>query len=99
MAARRRDIHKVDRPPLHLAVMERILSGGYRTADPDKADFYYIPASARDLKRSHLLMPLLEYIKHAWPFWNQTGGARHFMPAEGELVGTQHACSRLVRQA
>ena len=81
----RRDIHKVDRPPLQLAIMERILSGGHRTADPAEADFFYIPASARDLKKAYMLQPLLSYISESWPFWNQTGGRRHVMPAEGGL--------------
>ena len=73
----------MDRPPLHMALMERILSGGHRTADPDEADFFYIPGSARDLKKSFLLEPLLNYVSGSWPYWNSTRGARHIMPAEG----------------
>ncbi|KAG2482982.1 hypothetical protein HYH03_018108 [Edaphochlamys debaryana] len=84
----KRDIHKVDRPPLQLAVLERLLTAGHRTADPDEADFFYIPGSARDLKKSFLLQPLLSYVANMWPYWNQTGGGRrHIMPAEGD-VGT-----------
>ncbi|KAG2452928.1 hypothetical protein HYH02_002267 [Chlamydomonas schloesseri] len=83
----KRDIHKVDRPPLQLAFMERILSGGHRTHDPEEADFFYVPGSARDLKKAFLLQPLLAYISTTWPYWNATGGARHVMPAEGD-VGT-----------
>jgi hypothetical protein len=43
----RRDIHKVDRPPLHLAILERLLTGGHRTIDGSKADFYYVPITSR----------------------------------------------------
>ena len=43
----RRDIHKVDRPPLHLAIYERLLTGGHRTNDPSKADFFYVPITSR----------------------------------------------------
>jgi hypothetical protein len=59
---RRRDIHQVDRPPLQLALLERILTGGHREPDPDKADFFYIPGSARDLKKArhaHATRPLM----------------------------------------
>ena len=66
-----------------MALIERILSGGHRTADPEEADFFYIPGSARDLKKSFLLEPLLNYVIESWPYWNSTGGGRHIMPAEG----------------
>lgn len=83
----KRDIHKVDRPPLHLAMYERLVTGGHRTTDGDKADFYFLPITSRDLKKAFLLMPVLEYISRTWPFWNQTGGSRHIIPMEGD-VGT-----------
>lgn len=102
MHACRRDIHKVDRPPLQLAILERILTGGHRTTDGANADFYYIPGSARDLKKTYALQPLFSYISQTWPYWNATGGKRHIMPAEGErpagrarrLCGGRRACSR-----
>lgn len=87
----RRDIHKVDRPPLQLAILERILTGGHRTTDGANADFYYIPASARDLKKTYHLIPLFQYISQTWPYWNATGGKRHIMPAEGGFLGSWHA--------
>jgi hypothetical protein len=85
----KRDIHKIDRPPLHLAMYERILSGGHRTSDGSKADFFFLPITSRDLKKAFLLHPILDYIAVTWPFWNQTGGqgARHVIPMEGD-VGT-----------
>ena len=43
----RRDIHKIDRPPLHLAMYERIVTGGHRTADGENADFYFVPITSR----------------------------------------------------
>lgn len=73
----------MDRPPLQLAIPERILTGGHRTTDGANADFYYIPASARDLKKTYSLQPLFSYISQTWPYWNATGGRRHVMPAEG----------------
>lgn len=39
----RRDIHKIDRPPLHLALHERILTAGLRTTNGDEADYFYLP--------------------------------------------------------
>ena len=47
LLCRRRDIHKIDRPPLHLAMYERIVTGGHRTADGDNADFYFVPITSR----------------------------------------------------
>ncbi len=41
----RRDLHSLDRPPLHLAVYERIITSGLRTTNGDEADFYYVPIS------------------------------------------------------
>ena len=79
----RRDIHQVDRPPLHLAILERILTGGHRTADGATADYYYLPISSRDLKKAFLLGPALDYVASAWPWWNKTQGARHIIPMEG----------------
>ncbi|GAX76768.1 hypothetical protein CEUSTIGMA_g4215.t1 [Chlamydomonas eustigma] len=83
----KRDIHKVDRPPLHLAILERLLTGGHRTTEGSKADFFYVPITSRDLKKAFLLMPVLQYISSQWPFWNATGGSRHIIPMEGD-VGT-----------
>jgi len=83
----KRDIHKIDRPPLHLAMYERILSAGHRTTDGENADFYYLPITSRDLKKAFLLMPALEYIAQQWPYWNRTHGHRHIIPMEGD-VGT-----------
>lgn len=94
----RRDIHKVDRPPLQLAILERLLSSGHRTADASEAAYFYIPASARDLKKSYLLQPLFNYLAGSWPYWNASGGARHIMPTEGarergrEEEGRGRAC-------
>ena len=49
----------------------------------------------RDLKKAFLLMPALEYIAQHWPYWNQTGGARHIIPMEGgEWAGLEGAKSK-----
>ena len=82
----RLDIHKADRSPLHLAILERIISGGHRTTDAQEADFFYLPVTSRALKKQLLLMPLLQYVASTWPYWNQTKGARHVIPMEGVCV-------------
>eukprot|EP00798_Chlamydomonas_sp_ICE-L_P029684 gene29684-5097_t len=81
------NIHHVDRPPLHLAIYERLLSSGHRTWDGANADYYYLPVTSRALKKEKLLMPVLEFINQNWPYWNETKGARHLIPVEGD-VGT-----------
>ncbi|KAL6761691.1 acetylglucosaminyltransferase [Haematococcus lacustris] len=83
----KRNIHKIDRPPLHLAILERLLTSGHRTANGDDADFFYLPISSRDLKRAFLLLPAFHYIMEKWPYWNATAGARHVIAMEGD-VGT-----------
>jgi len=83
----KRNIHSMDRPPLHLALHERILSGGHRTTDGHNADYYFIPIASRDMKKAFMLLPVIQYIKATWPFWNVTGGKRHIIPMDGD-VGT-----------
>eukprot|EP00798_Chlamydomonas_sp_ICE-L_P022481 gene22481-29607_t len=81
------NLHHVDRPPLHLAIYERLISGGFRTTDGDNADYYFLPIASRTLKKEEMLMPLLQYVMNTWPYWNHTEGARHIIPMEGD-VGT-----------
>jgi hypothetical protein len=40
---RRRNLHVIDRPPLHLALYERLITSGHRTTDGNNADYYFIP--------------------------------------------------------
>ncbi len=42
----RKNIEKFDRP-LYTQLWKRIISSGHRTTDPNKADYFYIPADFR----------------------------------------------------
>jgi hypothetical protein len=73
----------MDRSPVYYTIWERLLTSGHVTADPGSADFFFIPASSRELKRRGLLLQALHYVARSWPHWNSTQGHRHLLVAEG----------------
>lgn len=63
---------------------DRVLASEYRTADPEHADYYWLPGPVR---RGQFL-DKLKYVKRRWPYWNQTvaaGEARHVVYTGWEL--------------
>lgn len=81
---------EADRPATYWAIWERILSGGHRTADPAAADYFYVPVSSRELKKSLALWAAVQYVVGSWPYWNQTQGSRHVITCEGASAVAQH---------
>ncbi|EFJ49510.1 acetylglucosaminyltransferase [Volvox carteri f. nagariensis] len=69
----------------HLMFYQRLLGSGARVADGDLADWYYIPIRLRTATDSAFLKYAIEYIREAYPWWNRTGGARHFVIHTGDL--------------
>lgn len=75
---------RLDRPT-HQLFWQRLLSSGARTADGNTADWYFIPVRCRGHQDKHLLPQAIDYIKKTWPWWNRTGGSRHFAIHTGDL--------------
>lgn len=67
-----------------LLLAERILSGGHRTADPARADWFWVPAALRVLWTFDQFAGLYNVLSQSWPMWNATGGARHVLMDNGE---------------
>jgi len=61
--------------------MERVLNSPYRTANPDEADFFYIPLWIRNRfsMRASLVEWAKKYIWEKFPYWKKYGGMRHFV--------------------
>ncbi|KAG2482087.1 hypothetical protein HYH03_018962 [Edaphochlamys debaryana] len=74
---------RLDRPT-HLLFWQRLLSSGARVADGDAADYYFIPVRQRSFTDSGMLVEAIKLIRAAHPWWNQTGGARHFVIQTGD---------------
>ncbi|GIL87530.1 hypothetical protein Vretifemale_15566 [Volvox reticuliferus] len=68
-----------------LMFYQRMLGSGARIADGDKADWYYIPVRLRTSTDSSFLLHSIEYIRDTYPWWNRTGGSRHFIIHTGDL--------------
>jgi len=58
--------------PTEVMLRNRLLSSKYRTADPEEADYFYVPLM---MGRQTLVTYL--YISRRWDFWNKTNGANH----------------------
>ncbi|KXZ45289.1 hypothetical protein GPECTOR_56g385 [Gonium pectorale] len=69
----------------HLHFYQRLLSSGARVADGDLADWYFIPIRQRQASDSDFLADAVEYVRHAYPWWNKTNGERHFIIHTGDL--------------
>ncbi|KAL4427669.1 hypothetical protein ABPG75_001758 [Micractinium tetrahymenae] len=67
-----------------LLLAERILSGGHRTADPSKADWFWGPTTLRLLWTYDQFAGLYHALSQSWPMWNATGGARHVLMDNGD---------------
>ncbi|KAG2448124.1 hypothetical protein HYH02_006709 [Chlamydomonas schloesseri] len=69
----------------HIHFYQRLLGSGARIADGDKADWYYIPIRQRMTADSRFLSEAVAYISATYPWWNRTGGSRHFVIHTGDL--------------
>ncbi len=67
-----------------LLLAERILSGGHRTADPARADWFWVPAALRVLWTFDQFAGLYNVLSQSWPMWSATGGARHVLMDNGK---------------
>lgn len=77
-STRRQNTKRLDRST-HLHFYQRLLGSGARIADGDKADVYFIPVRMRMTSDSRYLEEAIQYISRTWPWWNATGGHRHFV--------------------
>ena len=71
---------------LYAAITLRLLESAYRTANPDEADYWWIPGP---LRYGHTV-DKLTYTRARWPYWNASaarrdGIARHITYAGWEL--------------
>ncbi len=73
----RGNTRRMDRS-LHLLFWQRLLSSGARTADPDRAEWFYVPVRVRGPRDSALLIRALEYVNATWPYSRRLNGQRHF---------------------
>lgn len=68
--------------PEQFYFLERILASGHRTANPEEADFFFIPLVHRN--RGGMKFPLIvaavEYVQKTYPtFWKKYKGRNHFI--------------------
>ena len=56
---------------------------GARVADGAKADWYFIPVRLRSSSDAYVLQRAIHHLRHAHPWFNATGGGRHFVIAVG----------------
>mmetsp|Transcript_36676 Transcript_36676/g.92646 ORF Transcript_36676/g.92646 Transcript_36676/m.92646 type:complete len:581 (-) Transcript_36676:360-2102(-) len=76
---------RLDRPT-HNLFWQRLLSSGARTADGDKADWFFIPIRQRGMGDQTLLPKAIDYIRKNFPWWDKHGGGgRHFVIHTGDL--------------
>ena len=84
---------------------QQLLRSRYRTLDPEKADFFFIPLHlslgfySHRYYFKHFTMPAakplrdaINYVKQTWPYFARSGGKDHIM------VMTQDQGNRFVRQ-
>ncbi|KAL4449410.1 hypothetical protein ABPG77_007054 [Micractinium sp. CCAP 211/92] len=79
-------MHGQNHDPIYIAYqkfMDRFLDSPVRTEDPSAAHMFFIPAmnyaysGNLGLANEHL-SAVIDHIKHAYPYWNRTGGRDHF---------------------
>lgn len=68
---------KTDRP-LSESLHEWLLGSAHRTADPEEADYFFIPVAIR-MAGGERSQEALEYIARTWPFFNRSLGADHLL--------------------
>lgn len=75
--------HSLDRPLYHL-FWQRLLSSGHRVADPEQADYFYVPVALRLISDTKLLLEVVDFIRTQWPYWDRYAGARHLFVHMGD---------------
>jgi len=81
---------RIDRPTFFY-FWQRFLSSGTRTADPDKADLFFIPVYMRHPADNAKLARAVEYLGTHWPYLNRTGGmAKHVVIHGGDWGKKEH---------
>jgi len=71
-------------------VHERILRSKYRTHDPTKADYFFVPLWQQCLSSDSVTMPsyvelAMNYVRKTWPYWDLTHGHRHLLVLPDDL--------------
>ena len=75
--------HTTPERNLGLQLHERLLSSRYRTADPEEADFFYVPVAPMGLpsglgQQSHYLaVEAARWVAETHPFWARRNGSDH----------------------
>jgi hypothetical protein len=71
--------HGVHAPQRNLGVMlhERLLTSRYRTADPEQADFFYVPTSPMGPVNHYVSVRAAEWVASQYPYWARKRGADH----------------------
>eukprot|EP00198_Chlamydomonas_reinhardtii_P004447 XP_001693783.1 exostosin-like glycosyltransferase [Chlamydomonas reinhardtii] len=65
--------------------LEMLTASGARVADGAKADWYFIPVRLRSSSDAYVLQRAIHHLRHAHPWFNATGGGRHFVIAVGDM--------------
>jgi len=56
---------------------ERLLSSRYRTADPEEADFFFVPISPMGVVNHYQAVRAARWVRRAYPYWDRKQGADH----------------------
>ena len=56
---------------------ERLLSSRYRTADPEQADFFFVPVSPMGTVNHYTAVRAAEWVAAQYPYWARKRGADH----------------------
>ncbi|KAG2443675.1 hypothetical protein HXX76_002023 [Chlamydomonas incerta] len=65
--------------------LEMLTALGARVADGATADWYFIPVRLRGSSDAYVLQRAINYLRQSHPWFNATGGGRHFVMAVGDM--------------